>query len=605
LSYPAQNNYGATYKGFNDTLAAWSQNRIMNQNCGQTWLNTWNEVGKYYSSTRQLESMQIVTWNDYEEGTEIETGIENCVTVSASASADTLSWTMTGSQSTIDQFMVFISEDGENLMPLVEVSAGLRSVDLTQFEIAPGDYTLYVKAIGKPSMTNKMSGAVSFSVADPGPIVQLSVTPSSGIAPVTVTASTAGSTSPAGSITSSVIDFGDGYTVRATTASHTYSTPGTYTVMATVTDRMNVSTTQSTAVTIAANRVPQAFLSVTPSSGTAPVMVTASTAASTVVDGSIASSTINFGDGSVVNGTTSSHTYATAGQYTVTATVKDDRGATAIATATVSVNAAVVPGIVTVTSPTAGSTTGSPVRFVASATANTGNRITAMRVYVDGSSAYSVAANTLDTSLNIGGGTHSIVVQAWDNTGIVYKTPFSINVVVNKAPVVALSVNPTVTTTGTPVNVSMAGTTDPDGTVATYTVDFGDGTVAYAGTASHAYARAGTYIIKAAATDNAGAASTLTQTVTITDPVTTYGVLVKSPTQGAKVGSPVRFIASATSKNPITAMRIYVDGASAYTTSAAKIDTYVKMSLGTHNVIVQAWDSAGAVYKSSLTLTVP
>ncbi len=31
---------GATYKGFNDTLAAWGSSRIMGQQCGQTWLQT-------------------------------------------------------------------------------------------------------------------------------------------------------------------------------------------------------------------------------------------------------------------------------------------------------------------------------------------------------------------------------------------------------------------------------------------------------------------------------------------------------------------------------------------------------------------------------------
>ena len=38
LSYPKEETIGAAYKGFNDTLASWGSNRIMNQQCGQTWL---------------------------------------------------------------------------------------------------------------------------------------------------------------------------------------------------------------------------------------------------------------------------------------------------------------------------------------------------------------------------------------------------------------------------------------------------------------------------------------------------------------------------------------------------------------------------------------
>ena len=46
---------------------------MVNQNCGQTWLATLNEIGSYYNSGQQLDSIQIPTWNDYEEGDEIET----------------------------------------------------------------------------------------------------------------------------------------------------------------------------------------------------------------------------------------------------------------------------------------------------------------------------------------------------------------------------------------------------------------------------------------------------------------------------------------------------------------------------------------------------
>jgi hypothetical protein len=82
------------------------------------------------------------------------------------------------------------------------------------------------------------------------------------------------------------------------------------------------------------------------------------------------------------------------------------------------------------------------------------------------------------------------------------------------------------------------------------------------------------------------------------------GVTVSSPTAGSTAGSPVHFVASATSSHPITAMRIYVDGSSVYLVSASKIDTSVAIASGQHSVIVQAWDSTGAVFKAPLSLTV-
>lgn len=82
------------------------------------------------------------------------------------------------------------------------------------------------------------------------------------------------------------------------------------------------------------------------------------------------------------------------------------------------------------------------------------------------------------------------------------------------------------------------------------------------------------------------------------------GVTVSSPATGSTSGSPIHFVASATSANPITAMRIYVDNISVYLVSASKLDTYVTIASGSHSVVVQAWDSTGAVFKTPLSLTV-
>jgi hypothetical protein len=82
------------------------------------------------------------------------------------------------------------------------------------------------------------------------------------------------------------------------------------------------------------------------------------------------------------------------------------------------------------------------------------------------------------------------------------------------------------------------------------------------------------------------------------------GETVSSPTNGSTVTSPVRVIAAATSTNPITAMRVYVDNVSVYTVSASKIDTSLAMSEATHNLVIQAWDSTGTVFKQAVTVTV-
>lgn len=164
VAHPQGHAFAATYKGFNDTLASWTAQRIVNQNCGQTWLNTFSEIGKFYSANSQLESLQLVTWNDYEEATEIETGIDNCINVSASVSGTELSWSLSGpgQENTIDHYTPYISVDGENLMALSDLPTGTHTLDLSTYHFAAGNYKVYVKAVGKPSIKNQMSGAATF-----------------------------------------------------------------------------------------------------------------------------------------------------------------------------------------------------------------------------------------------------------------------------------------------------------------------------------------------------------------------------------------------------------------------------------------------------------
>ena len=76
------------------------------------------KINSFYNSGNQLAAMQLVTWNDYEEGTEIESGIDNCVAVSAAMTGNSLQWKVTGNENTIDHYVVYISTDGQNLMSL-------------------------------------------------------------------------------------------------------------------------------------------------------------------------------------------------------------------------------------------------------------------------------------------------------------------------------------------------------------------------------------------------------------------------------------------------------------------------------------------------------
>ncbi len=117
----------------------------------------------------------------------------------------------------------------------------------------------------------------------------------------------------------------------------------------------------------------------------------------------------------------------------------------------------------------------------------------------------------------------------------------------------------------------------------------------------------GTHGVVVQAWDSAGAIYKSAETITVSGsapPPSSSGVSVSSPTPGTTSSSPVHFVASASSSHPIISMRIYVDSNSVFVTSSGSLNTSVPMSSGSHSVVVQAWDSAGGIYKSAETITV-
>jgi len=84
----------------------------------------------------------------------------------------------------------------------------------------------------------------------------------------------------------------------------------------------------------------------------------------------------------------------------------------------------------------------------------------------------------------------------------------------DRAPVAATD-GPYTGIEGSPVTLSGAGSSDPDGDVLTYAWDFGDGTTGTGATPQHTYADNGTYVVTLTVSDPAGAEATATTSVTV------------------------------------------------------------------------------------------
>jgi hypothetical protein len=81
-------------------------------------------------------------------------------------------------------------------------------------------------------------------------------------------------------------------------------------------------------------------------------------------------------------------------------------------------------------------------------------------------------------------------------------------------------------------------------------------------------------------------------------------ITISAPTASTVIGPAVHAVADASAPNPITFMRIYVNNVSVHQTSSSHVDTTLSLAKGTYNVVFQAWDSKGNVYKAPKTITV-
>jgi PKD repeat protein len=256
-------------------------------------------------------------------------------------------------------------------------------------------------------------------------------------------------------------------------------------------------------------------------------LVASFTDSSTDSDGSIASRSWNFGDGSTSTATNPSHTYAAAGTYSVALTVTDNGGATNSVTKSVSVTdppSNVLQNGVTVSGLAA--TTGNDINY----TMNVPAGATGLTFVLSGGSGdadmyVKFGSAPTDTSYDcrpyVSGnsescpvnpaqvGTYYVRVKAYSTFSGVSLTG-SYSTTTNSAPTANFSF-----TTSTLTANFTDTSTDSDGTIASRSWNFGDGSSSTSTNPSHTYASAGTYSVTLTVTDNDGATNATSKSVTV------------------------------------------------------------------------------------------
>jgi PKD repeat protein len=168
------------------------------------------------------------------------------------------------------------------------------------------------------------------------PTADFSATPTEGNAPLHV----AFSDQSTGDSAEWAWDFGDGGSSSEQNPSHTYTTPGSYTVALTVTGIGGTDTETKTAyINVGTPPQPVADFSATPTAGDAPLEVTFTDESTGAL---ISAWAWEFGDGGTSTLQNPAHQYTAAGSYTVSLTVTDI-GGTDTETKTAYINVGTMP----------------------------------------------------------------------------------------------------------------------------------------------------------------------------------------------------------------------------------------------------------------------
>jgi YVTN family beta-propeller protein len=462
-------------------------------------------------------------------------------------------------------------------------TAGTYSVNLT-----------VTTSAGSNSLVQTGYIAVSSGVV--APIAAFGYNASSGTAPLTVQFTDISENTP----TSWLWDFGDGATSAVQNATHTYTTPGTYSVNLTATNSAGSnSQVEADIITVSAPVIaPSAGFTGTPTTGVSPLTVT-------FTDQSTNTPTSwlwDFGDNDATNATVKNpvHTYATAGTYSVNLTVTTSAGSNSLVqTGYITVSSGVVAPVAAFGYNASSGTAPLTVQFT-----DISENAPTSWLWDFGDGATSTVQNATHTYTTPG--TYSVNLTATNSAGSNSQVEADI-ITVSAAAVAPVASFTSNATTGT-IPLTVTFTDQSTNTPTSWYWDFGDSDATNATVQNpvHTYSSAGTYTVNLTATNTAGSSySRQVGYITVTAPVITPAAgFTGTPTTGV---SPLTVTFTDQSANtPTSWLWDFGDNDATNATVQNPVHTY--SSAGSYTVNLTATNTAGSSYSRQvdfITVTSP
>ncbi|MEO0473243.1 MAG: PKD domain-containing protein, partial [Bacteroidota bacterium] len=307
--------------------------------------------------------------------------------------------------------------------------------------------------------------------------------------------------------------FGDGNTSTAQNPTHSYSTPGTYTVSLTVTNVLACSDTESRTNVITVRNGPDAEFVMSDTINCAPLAIDF-TDLSVAGDAPIVVWNWEFGDGIQSLAQNTTHIYNTPGTYTVRLTTIDANGCFNQDSTTV--QALEIPVADFVSADTLGC---APQTVSFTNLSTSAYTITYYKwLFGDGDSA-ELVANPVHAYNTDGIYTVSLIIVDQNGCSDTITKP---NYIRLSHPIADFAFSSNQVCPGIPVGVSFTDTSVPDTTLVSWNWDFGDGTTSTQQNPNHSYATPGVYTVRLIVTNILGCSDTISvpNTVNVLTPPT-------------------------------------------------------------------------------------
>jgi len=325
------------------------------------------------------------------------------------------------------------------------------------------------------------------------------------------------SVDPDGAVVSYSWNFGNGSTGTGSSAWQRYTAGGTYTVTLVVTDDDGATNSTSQTVRVGpTNQPPAATFGFSPTNPAVNGWVQFDGSGSSDPDGSIASYSWNFGDGTSGTGAVAWHRFSAPGTYVVGLTVTDDDGATNSTSRTIQVGPTNQPPTAAFTYSPASPGVGEWIRLDGTGSSDPDGSIVEY-TWSFGDGTAPEGGSTVYHQFS-SPGTYNVTLTVEDDDGATNST--SKPVVLGTAaqpPVAAFTYSPTSPTVGQAILLNAQSSYDPDGTIVSYLWDLnGDGSNDMTGAVGQVtYQSVGTVTVRLTVIDNDGMSSTKTKSIVV------------------------------------------------------------------------------------------